>query len=107
MGTREYGFDPGMLARIADEIDWSTRLASSCAWYRRGNIFRGVSGVPSDGARLGRLYGMLATVINSLAVQNELEQRGVTTRVQSRSSMQAISPYIRRRALRHLEKGRV
>jgi uridylate kinase len=74
-----------------------------------GNIFRGLSGAAVGMERASADYmGMLATVINSLAMQNELERRGVTTRVQSAISMQAVcEPYIRRRALRHLEKGRV
>ena len=80
-----------------------------CLVIGGGNIFRGVSGSAVGMERAsGDYMGMLATVINSLAVQNELEQRGVTTRVQSAISMQAIcEPYIRRRALRHLEKKRV
>ena len=74
-----------------------------------GNIFRGLSGAAVGMERASADYmGMLATVINSLAMQNELERRGVTTRVQSAISMQSVcEPYIRRRALRHLEKGRV
>jgi uridylate kinase len=112
MGTREYGLDPEMVARVADEIQSVHALGVElCLVIGGGNIFRGVSGsavgVGMERAS-GDYIGMLATVINSLAVQNELEQRGVTTRVQSAISMQAIcEPYIRRRALRHLEKKRV
>ena len=110
MGTREYGLDPGMLARIADEIASVQALGVElCLVIGGGNIFRGVSGSAIGMERAsGDYMGMLATVINSIAVQNALEQRGVTTRVQSAISMQAVcEPYIRRRALRHLEKGRV
>ena len=110
MGTREYGLDPEMVARIADEIQSVHGLGVElCLVIGGGNIFRGVSGSAVGMERAsGDYMGMLATVINSLAVQNELEQRGVTTRVQSAISMQAIcEPYIRRRALRHLEKKRV
>src|SRR6202048_25246 len=110
MGTREYGLDPEMVARIADEIQSVYALGVElCLVIGGGNIFRGVSGSAVGMERAsGDYIGMLATVINSLAVQNELEQRGVTTRVQSAISMQAIcEPYIRRRAIRHMEKGRV
>ena len=110
MGTREYGLDPEMLARIADEIQSVHALGVElCLVIGGGNIFRGVSGSAVGMERAsGDYMGMLATVINSLAVQNDLERRGVTTRVQSAISMQAIcEPYIRRRALRHLEKKRV
>src|SRR5919198_3759656 len=110
MGGREYGLDPEMVARIADEIRAVHALGVElCLVIGGGNIFRGVSGTAVGMERASADYmGMLATVINSLAMQNELERRGVTTRVQSAISMQAIcEPYIRRRALRHLEKKRV
>jgi len=110
MGTREYGLDPEMVARVADEIHSVHALGVEvCLVIGGGNIFRGISASAVGMERAsGDYIGMLATVINSLAVQNELEQRGVTTRVQSAISMQAIcEPYIRRRALRHLEKKRV
>jgi len=110
MGEREYGLDPAMIGRIADEICSVHSLgAELCLVIGGGNIFRGLSGAAAGMERAsGDYMGMLATVINSLAMQNELERRGVTTRVQSAISMQAIcAPYIRRRALRHLEKGRV
>src|SRR5947208_5138805 len=110
MGEREYGLDPAMIGRIADEICSVHSLgAELCLVIGGGNIFRGLSGAAAGMERAsGDYMGMLATVINSLAMQNELERRGVTTRVQSAISMQAIcEPYIRRRALRHLEKGRV
>jgi len=110
MGTREYGLDPEMVARVADEIHSVHALGVEvCLVIGGGNIFRGISASAVGMERAsGDYIGMLATVINSLAVQNELDQRGVTTRVQSAISMQAIcEPYIRRRALRHLEKKRV
>src|SRR6267142_1278009 len=110
MGTREYGLDPGMLARIADEIAPVHALGVElCLVIGVGNIYRGISGSAIGMERAsGDYMGMLATVINSLALQNALERRGIGTRVQSAISMQAVcEPYIRRRALRHLEKGRV
>ena len=110
MGERDYGLDPAMISRIADEIHAVHALgAELCLVIGGGNIFRGLSGASVGMERAsGDYMGLLASVINSLAMQNELERRGVTTRVQSAISMQAIcEPYIRRRALRHLEKGRV
>jgi len=110
MGERDYGLDPAMIARIAEEIQSVHALGVElCLVIGGGNIFRGLSGASVGMERAsGDYMGMLATVINSLAMQNELERRGVSTRVQSAISMQSIcEPYIRRRALRHLEKGRV
>ena len=110
MGAREGGLDPEVVARIADEIRSVHALGVElCMVIGGGNIFRGISGAAAGMERASADYmGMLATVINSLAVQNALEQRNVTTRVQSAISMQAVcEPYIRRRALRHLEKKRV
>jgi uridylate kinase len=110
MGRQEYGLDPDMVARIAGEIRSVHALGVElCLVIGGGNIFRGVSGTAVGMERASADYmGMLATIINSLAMQDELERRGVTTRVQSAISMQAIcEPYIRRRALRHLEKKRV
>jgi len=110
MGAREYGLDPEMVGRIASEIQSVHALGVEiCLVIGGGNIFRGVSGSAVGMERASADHmGMLATVINSLAMQNELERCGVTTRVQSAISMQAIcEPYIRRRALRHLEKDRV
>jgi uridylate kinase len=110
MGGRDYGLDPAMTARIADEIQAVYELSVQlCLVIGGGNIFRGVSAAAAGMERGSADYmGMLATVINSLAVQSELERRGISTRVQSAISMQAVcEPYIRRRALRHLEKGRV
>src|ERR1700726_349834 len=110
MGERDYGLDPVVVARIADEIKSVYALgAEVCVVIGGGNIFRGISGAAVGMERAsGDYMGMLATVINSLAMQNELERRGVMTRVQSAISMQAVcEPYIRRRAVRHLEKKRV
>jgi uridylate kinase len=110
MGERDYGLDPAMIARIAEEIQSVHALGVElCLVIGGGNIFRGLSGASVGMERAsGDYMGMLATVINSLAMQNELERRRVSTRVQSAISMQSIcEPYIRRRALRHLEKGRV
>jgi uridylate kinase len=110
MGAREYGLDPAMVARIAEEIRSVHSLGVElCVVIGGGNIFRGLSGAAVGMERASADYmGMLATVINSLGVQNELERRGVVTRVQSAISMQEIcEPFIRRRALRHMEKKRV
>jgi len=110
MGSREGGLDPEFVARIADEIQAVHALGVEiCLVIGGGNIFRGVSGAAAGMERASADYmGMLATVINSLALQSALEQRGVATRVQSAISMQTVcEPYIRRRALRHLEKGRL
>jgi uridylate kinase len=110
MGSREGGLDPEFVARIADEIQSVHALGVEiCLVIGGGNIFRGVSGAAAGMERASADYmGMLATVINSLAMQNALEQSGVATRVQSAISMQAVcEPYIRRRALRHLEKKRL
>jgi uridylate kinase len=110
MGDRESGLDPTMFASIADEVCSVHALGVEvCLVLGGGNIFRGLSGEAVGMERAsGDYMGMLATVINALAMQNALEQRGVATRVQSAISMQAVcEPYIRRRALRHLEKGRV
>jgi uridylate kinase len=110
MGERDYGLDPAMVERIAAEIQAVHDLGVElCLVIGGGNIFRGISGTSVGMERAsGDYIGMLATVINSLTMQNELERRGVTTRVQSAISMQSVcEPYIRRRAQRHLEKGRV
>jgi uridylate kinase len=99
-----------MVGKIAGEIaavhDLGVEL---CLVIGGGNIFRGLSAAAVGMERAsGDYMGMLATVINSLAMQNQLERRDIPTRVQSAISMQAVcEPYIRRRALRHLEKGRV
>ncbi|MGH7054161.1 MAG: UMP kinase [Stellaceae bacterium] len=110
MGGREYGLDPLMVARVAGEIEAVHKLGVElCLVLGGGNIFRGVSGAAGGMERASAdTMGMLATVINALAMQNALERRDVATRVQSAISMQAVcEPYIRRRALRHLEKKRI
>ena len=110
MGDQEYGLDSAMVSRIAAEVKSVHALGVEiCLVIGGGNIYRGVSASAVGMERASADYmGMLATVFNSLAMQNALERHGVTTRVQSAISMQAIcEPYIRRRALRHLEKGRV
>ncbi|HXC29903.1 MAG TPA: UMP kinase [Stellaceae bacterium] len=110
MGERDYGLDPAVVSRIADEIESVHALGVEvCVVIGGGNIFRGIQGAAVGMERASADYmGMLATVINSLAMQNALEGKGVVTRVQSAISMQSIcEPYIRRRAIRHLEKGRV
>ncbi|MGE0154382.1 MAG: UMP kinase [Reyranellaceae bacterium] len=110
MGERDYGLDPQMLAVVAEEIRAVHALGVQvCIVIGGGNIFRGVSGASSGMDRASADYmGMLATVINSLAVQNTLERIGLQTRVLSAIPMTTVcEPYIRRRAVRHMEKGRV
>jgi uridylate kinase len=110
MGERDYGLDPVVVPRIADEVKSVHALGVEvCLVIGGGNIFRGIQGAAVGMERASADYmGMLATVINSLAMQNALEGKGVPTRVQSAISMQSVcEPYIRRRAIRHLEKGRV
>ncbi len=110
MGTHEYGLDPDTNKRVAAEVKAVTALGVQiCLVIGGGNIFRGVSGAAEGIGRASADYmGMLATVINSLAMQNSLEQIDVDTRVLSAIPMTTIcEPYIRRRAIRHMEKGRV
>jgi uridylate kinase len=110
MGDREFGLDPVVVDRIAGEVKTVIAMGVEvCLVIGGGNIFRGISGAASGMERASADYmGMLATVMNSLAVQNALERLGVQTRVQSAIPMQSVSePYIRRRAVRHMEKGRV
>jgi uridylate kinase len=110
MGDREFGLDSTIVNRIAEEVKSVLALGVQvCMVIGGGNIFRGVSGAASGMERASADYmGMMATVINSLAMQSALERVGVMTRVQSAISMQAVcEPYIRRRAIRHMEKGRV
>ena len=110
MGERDYGMDPVILNRVAAEIKTVIDMGVEvCAVIGGGNIFRGVSGAAAGMDRATADYmGMLATVINALAMQNALEKAGVQTRVQSAIPMSAVcEPYIRRRATRHMEKGRV
>jgi len=110
MGQREFGLDPATINRVAEEVKQVHGLGVECCLViGGGNIFRGLAGASQGMQRASADYvGMLATVMNALAMQNALEQIGVHTRVQSAISMQSIcEPYIRRRAIRHLEKGRV
>ncbi len=110
MGDEPYGIDINMVDRIAGEIKHATEIgAEVCLVIGGGNIFRGLSGAAKGMDRTSADYmGMLATVMNALAMQNALERIGVDTRVQSAIPMTTVSePYIRRRAVRHIEKGRV
>ncbi len=110
MGDRDYGIDPSVCNRVAAEIaDVASGGVEICAVIGGGNIFRGVSGAAGGMERASADYmGMLATVINALALQNALESNGLPTRVQSAIPMQTVcESYIRRRAIRHMEKGRV
>src|SRR3954469_10126334 len=110
MGEREYGLDPKMVAMVAQEIKTVVEMGVQvCLVIGGGNIFRGVSAAASGMDRAsGDYMGMLATVINSLAMQSALERQGLQTRVQSAIPMTSVcEPYIRRRAARHMEKGRV
>jgi len=109
-GNQGYGIDPEVIAGIAGEIKEVVALGVEVALViGGGNIFRGLSAASQGMDRASADYmGMLATVMNSLAMQDALESVDVKTRVQSAIEMQEIAePYIRRRAVRHLEKGRV
>ena len=110
MGRRDYGLDTEMVGAIANDIrDVVAMGVQVCVVIGGGNIFRGVSGAASGMDRAQADYmGMLATVMNGLAMQTVLERRNVPTRVQSAIPMSSVcEPYIRRRAERHMEKGRV
>lgn len=110
MGERQYGIDPKRLAEYADEIKQLTLKGIEVAIViGGGNIFRGVSGASNGMDRVqGDHMGMLATVINGLALQSALEDADVPTRLQSAIKINEVAePFIRRKALRHLEKGRV
>ncbi|MDR2104800.1 MAG: UMP kinase [Deferribacteraceae bacterium] len=110
MGKQQYGIEPDAAAYIAKEIfsiyDLSVRVGVVIGG---GNIFRGIIGSAKGMDRVSADYmGMLATVINALALQDALEKAGVSTRVQTSIEMRQVAePFIRRRALRHMEKGRV
>ena len=110
MGERAFGLDPAVVSELAREVkaakDGGLEI---CLVIGGGNIFRGMAGAAQGMDRAQADYiGMLATVMNALAMQNALEQLGVETRVQSAVQMdQVCEPVIRRRAERHLEKGRV
>ena len=110
MGDREYGLDPAAVERIAQEIVTVQAMgAQICLVIGGGNIFRGLSGAAAGIERATADHiGMLATVINALAMQNALEKLGQPTRVQSAIPMDTVCErFIRRRAIRHMEKGRV
>jgi uridylate kinase len=110
MGDRQYGQDLATITRIANDIKEVVELGVQvCVVVGGGNIFRGISGAAAGMERSSADYmGMIATIMNALAMQNTLEQLGVATRVQSALEMQQVAePYIRRRAIRHMEKGRV
>ena len=110
MGEESFGISPAMISHVAREIKTvCERNVQVALVIGAGNIFRGVAGAARgmDRATADNM-GMLATVINSLAVQDALEQENIPTRVMSAISMQSVcEPYIRRRAIRHLEKNRV
>jgi len=110
MGKRDYGLDNDTVSRIAIDIrDVVAMGVQVCLVIGGGKLFRGVRAAASGMDRAQADYmGMLATVMNALAMQNALEKRGVPTRVQSAIPMASVcEPYIRRRAVRHMEKGRV
>ena len=110
MGSRQYGIDPQRLSEYANEIKETVAQGIQVAIViGGGNIFRGVAGASNGMDRVqGDHMGMLATVINGLALQSALENNGVATRLQSAIKINEVAePFIRRRAIRHLEKGRV
>jgi uridylate kinase len=110
MGDQAYGIDPAVATRIAEDILEIQSLGVQTAIViGGGNIFRGLAASARGMDRATADYmGMLATVINALALQDALEQNGVPTRVLTAIEMRAVAePFIRRRAIRHLEKGRV
>ena len=109
-GAKKYGLDLDLLRIVAKEIQATHKLGVNIAIIvGGGNIFRGVAGAVNGIDRAtGDYMGMLATAINSLAIQDALEKIGVPSRVQTAIEMKAIAePFIRRRAIRHMEKGRV
>jgi uridylate kinase len=110
MGQGQYGIDPAETARLAAEVKLAVEAGYQlCMVVGGGNIFRGMAAAAKGFDRGSADYmGMLATVMNALAMQNALENIGIETRVQSAIPMPSVcEPYIRRRAERHLEKGRV
>jgi uridylate kinase len=110
MGGREYGLDPETVKSVAEDIKQVVDAGVEvCIVVGAGNIFRGVAGASNGMERTTADYiGMLGTVMNALAMQSALEQIDVDTRVLSAIPMSAVcEPYIRRKALRHMEKGRV
>lgn len=110
MGQQQFGIDPATVDRVAGEIAAAKQAGHEmCVVVGGGNIFRGLAGAAKGFDRTSADYmGMLATVMNAIAVQNALEKMGVETRVQSAIPMASVcEPYIRRRAIRHMEKGRI
>lgn len=110
MGSGQYGIDLATVDRIASEIKEARNIGTQvCAVIGGGNIFRGMKAADAGMERATADYmGMLGTIMNALAMQNALEKIGVFTRVQSAIPMTTVcEPYIRRRAIRHMEKGRV
>ena len=110
MGEQQFGVDPAVTSRIAQDVGEIQGLGVETAIViGGGNIFRGIAASAKGMDRATADYmGMLATVINALALQDALEQHGVVTRVVTAIEMRAVAePFIRRRAIRHLEKGRV
>ena len=110
MGERQYGIDPARLGEYADEIKKiHSKGVEIAIVIGGGNIFRGVAGASNGMDRVqGDYMGMLATVINGMALQGALEDKGMLTRLQTALKIEAIAePYIKRRAVRHLEKGRI
>ncbi len=110
MGDRDYGLDPSTVERIAREVAAVAEIGIEiCLVIGGGNIFRGMAGAANGMERATADYmGMLATVMNALALQSAIERAGAQTRVLSAIPMQSIcEPYIRRRAVRHMEKGRI
>ena len=110
MGDRTFGIDPKMLEAYAKEIKMITNIGVQVAIViGGGNIYRGMNEAETGIERAqGDYMGMLATVINGMALQASLEKEGVSTRLQSAIKMEQVAePYIRRKAIRHLEKGRV
>ncbi len=110
MGEGQFGIEPEAVARLAEEVKAAREDGHElCLVVGGGNIFRGLAGAAKGFDRASADYmGMLATVMNALAMQNGLEKIGVDTRVQSAIPMATVSePYIRRKAVRHMEKGRV
>ncbi len=110
MGEQDFGFEPAAMERIANEVKSVCEMGVQvCLVIGGGNIFRGLKGVASGLERSSADHmGMLATVMNALGVQSVLEKMDVSTRVLSAIPMTTVcEPYIRRRAMRHMEKGRV
>lgn len=110
MGSQPFGIDTGTVDRIASDVKEAVEAGSQlCMVIGGGNIFRGLAGAAKGIDRATADYmGMLATVMNALATQAALERTGIPSRVQSAIPMSTVcEPYIRRRAIRHMEKGRV